>query len=311
MSSPKTFAVIDIGTIKVKFLVAASQDRQTKTLYESNALTCLGVRMNENHGQPLPENLAKTIAELQRCRTELAKNPVDNIRVVSTHALREMGTTGQQVAAEIEKATGFKVEIISQQEEAQLFFNAVIRDFPPDTDFTVVDVGGGSMQVLIGNQKELKQTYLLHTGAQYLADVYSPRHTGTDHPTRLEIRKMKNYLLEQFAPITPDLKTPLVYGSSCIIDVFKTLGLKIERYRFAKNHPYKVNLSEMETFLQKIIPVPYDRRETMFNFSQKYYMWGIDKAFLNIITLGRKIGSPYIIPSNANINQGLLLAMQK
>lgn len=38
-------------------------------------------------------------------------------------------------------------------------------------------------------------------------------------------------------------------------------------------------------------------------------MWGIDKAFLNIVELANKVGAPYVIPSNANINQGLLMSI--
>jgi hypothetical protein len=35
-------------------------------------------------------------------------------------------------------------------------------------------------------------------------------------------------------------------------------------------------------------------------------MWGIDMALINVIELGKKVGAPFVIPSNANINQGLI-----
>jgi hypothetical protein len=38
-------------------------------------------------------------------------------------------------------------------------------------------------------------------------------------------------------------------------------------------------------------------------------MWGIDKAFTNITTLADRLGSPYIIPSNANLAEGLVFSM--
>jgi len=40
-------------------------------------------------------------------------------------------------------------------------------------------------------------------------------------------------------------------------------------------------------------------------------LWGIDKAFLNVTSTSQKLQSPYIIPSNANINQGLAMSMLK
>lgn len=304
--------VVDIGTLKVKFLIGEpTTDGQIKTKYQSNNLTCLGVRMHENDNHPKTENLQATIDELIRCQSILKKEGVGKIRVVSTHALREMGKVGDETARKIENEVGLKVEIISQKEEAELFFKAVMQDFQTQDDFTVVDVGGGSVQLLIGNKKKLKETYLLRMGAQYLQDIFSPRHTGNDFPKRSEIRKMEKYILEQLAPVPRGIKTPLIYGSSCIIDLFKTLGLTLKPYQESLAHPYKAKIEEMTAFLKKIIPIPYDQREDLYRFSQKYYMWGIDKAFLDIINIGKIIEAPFVIPSNANINQGLVLSLLK
>ena len=268
-------AVIDIGTLKVKFLlVENSSSDKFETKYQSNTLTCLGVRMSENNNRPFPEYLEQTFTELKRCKEIIDKEGVEKLRVVSTHALREMGGVGREIAEKIEKEVGLGVEIISQDEEANLFYKAVLKDFKTDKDFTVVDVGGGSVQVLIGSKKGLKSKYLLRTGAQYLFGRFSPRHTGTDYPTREEIRSMQEYVMNELAQIPEGIKTPVIYGSSCIINVFKTIGLKLEKYYLSKSHPYRVKISEMEDFLTKIISIPYDQREEMFKFDQKYYMWG-------------------------------------
>lgn len=312
MSTKKSLGVIDIGTLKVKLLITEVDSRgEFQTKYQSNKLTCLGVRMHENNNRPKPKNLERTIKELKRCCRILERRGVEKLRVVSTHALREMGQVGKEVAHEIKDRVGFNVEIIGQQEEAELFFQAVTRDFKTNDDFTLIDVGGGSVQILIGNKKKLKEVYLLKTGAQYLFDIYSPRHSGEDYPTREEIRKMKRYIMEQLAPVPQNLKTPVIYGSSCIIDVFKTIGLRLERYRFSKSHPYKTEVDELERFLKNIVPIAYDRREKIYQFKQKYYMWGIDKAFLNVVSICQKVKSPFVIPSNANINQGLILSLVK
>lgn len=109
---------------------------------------------------------------------------------------------------------------------------------------------------------------------------------------------MRQYVLQQLATLPRQTKTPLIYGSTCIVDVFKTLGL---------TNPAPVK--QLEKFLQKIVPVPYDEREKHYPFTQKYYMRGIDKAFLVVTQLARRLASPKIIPTNANINQGLLLGL--
>jgi len=302
--------VIDIGTLKVKLLIAENKkSKEIKSLYASNTLTCLGVRMHENNNKPWPNYLDDTIKELKRCKNLLEKENVKKLRVVSTHALREMGKIGIEVAEKIRKEVGLKVEIISQTEEANLFFKAVLDDFSVNKDFTLVDVGGGSVQVLIGNRNKLKDMHLLKTGAQYLFDNFSPRHTGNDFPTRDEIRKMQKYVMHELVPIRSNLKTPVIYGSSCIIDLFRTMGVSMGNFPYSKSNPFKTDIGELEGFLDRIVPVPYDKREEMYKFKQKYYMWGIDKALINIISISKKVNSPYVVPTNSNINQGLVMSL--
>ncbi len=306
----KSYAVIDIGTLKVKLQVVERQSSGSlKTVYSSNNLTCLGCNMNENLNRPKKENIQKTINELLRCKKILDDHKIKKVRVVSTHALREMGQVGKEIAKEIKKKTGFKVEIISQQEEAELFYQAVLRDFKTDSNLTIIDVGGGSVQILVGNTKQLKHSFLLKTGTSTLWDMFTPSHKNLDFPNRDEIRKMKEYILQQIQPVPSDLKTPIVYGSSCIIDLFRGISVPMQKYNFSPSHPYKVKISDMEKFLEKVWEIPYDVREEKFVSPTYKYMWGVDKAFLNVIELARKIQAPYIIPSNANIAQGFIYSM--
>lgn len=301
--------VVDIGTLKVKCLIVeVGESGGSLPVYQSNTLTCLGVRMAENNNYPLPEYLRQTIDELIRCKEVLNTHRVDKLRVVSTHALREMGQIGLDIAADIKSQVGFAVDIITADEEADLFYKAVLGDFKTDQDFTIVDVGGGSVQILIGNKHQLKHKFLLKMGTSYLHDHFCTGHSGSDFPTCEEIRRMQDYILKQLAPIPAKISTPVIYGSSCVIDVFKVLGLNMRKYYLSKAHPYRVNTSDMQNFLDAVIPVSYDEREKKYPFGQKY-MWGIDKAFLNILSICSKENSPFVIPSNSNINQGLVLSL--
>jgi exopolyphosphatase/pppGpp-phosphohydrolase len=299
--------VIDIGTLKVKFqIVEKTTSGKLITIEQSNILTCLGCQMDENGNRPKPENLEKVLKELQRCKGLLKKYKVSRMRVVSTHALREMGQVGQEIAEAIKKKTGLAVEIISQQEEAELFYKAVLGDFKDDEDYTILDMGGGSAQILIGNRKKLKRSFLLKTGTSTLWDKFTKGNTGRDHPTREQLRKMKNYILKELQPIPTNLKTPLIWGSSCIIDLFHGMRLPVEEFTASQTHPHKTQLKNLEKFLENVWNMPLDTREEIYTSPTPKYMWGIDMALMNVIELGKKVGSQYVVPSNANINQGLI-----
>lgn len=308
--NPKRYGVIDIGTLKVKCqVVEKDSSNNVVTVYQSNNLTCLGCGMLQNGNRPKKGNIVKMLSELKRCKKIFEKYKVVKSRVVSTHAFREMGEVGKELAELIKEKVGFDVEIISQKEEADLFFKAVLNDFENGQEYVVIDVGGGSVQILIGSKGNLKQSFLLKTGSNTLWDMFTPKHGPMDFPKGDEIEEMKKYVLSQLEAVPGNINTPIVYGSSCIIDSFKAIGLPMQRHEYSKSHPYKADVSDMEKFLGEIWSIPYDVREGKYMSPTKGYMWGIDKAFLNVVELAKKVRAKYVIPSNANINQGLLMSI--
>ena len=305
------YAVIDIGTLKVK-LVIASFSRMGNLIekYSSNTLTCFGCDMDKNGGVVLEKNIVKTISELKRCKKLLKKYGVKSYRVVSTHAMRR-AKNKDEIIKRIKKEVGFDVENISQEMEAELFFNAVLRDFPPEREYAVLDMGGGSVQIVVGTQTKLKYIHMMQTGAQYLHDNFTKDSSNPKAKTTKEdIEKMKEYILIQLMPLKKISNVPIIYGSTNIIDLMKTIGLPLDPNEGTKSHPYKTYSEHLEKFIQKMLPLPYYKREKLFNF-QWGYMWGVDKAFLNVVILSEHFGSPFIIPSNENIAKGFIYEMQK
>jgi exopolyphosphatase/pppGpp-phosphohydrolase len=308
--SPR-FGVIDIGTLKVKLqIIEVVPDGSFKTLEQSNILTCLGCNMAEYANRPNPKNLQKLFTELTRCKQLLQQYHVSKLRVVSTHALREMGAVGQEIAAQIKTKTGLVVEIISQQEETNLFYQAVLGDFQTDEDFTVLDMGGGSAQILIGNRQKLKHSFLLKTGTSTLWDKFMLGNTGSSHPTKKQLRAMTDYVLQQLQPVPKNLHTPLIWGSSCIIDVFKGTQIPLADYSGSPTHPHKTSLAHLENFFRTVWKIPLNTREELYISPTPKYMWGMDMALTNVLELAKRVAAPYVIPSNSNINQGLLLSLK-
>jgi exopolyphosphatase/pppGpp-phosphohydrolase len=305
----KNYAVIDIGTLKVKLLIASPRKSgPLKQVHFSNTLTCFGVDIEKNNGKIGTKYLNQTITELNRCKELLNQFNVVQTRVVSTHALRK-AKNKSEVTRRIKNATGFEVENISQEAEAKLFFDAVIRDFVDDRDYAIVDVGGGSVQVLIGNKNGLKTTHLMHTGAQYLHDNFTRDPSlETSVTTKKDLGKMRKLILSEITELKRGIKTPLIYGSSNIIDLMKAINIPLKTEHSSATHPYKTYPKHLKQFVASILPLSYGQREKKYPF-QWGYMWGIDKGFLNIITLSEYLQSPFILPSNANIAQGIIYSM--
>ncbi len=305
------YAVVDIGTLKVKTEIASiNADGTLNRIYSSNNLTCFGVGIDENEGNIQEKYLNETIKELLRVRDVIKSYNVDSFKVVSTHALRR-AKNREYVHEKMQKLSGLHIENISQEEEARLFFNAVIRTFNNrEQEYVVVDVGGGSVQVLLGSRDNLRVSHLMPTGAQVLHEEFVKNpHEATSFSSEKDLEQMRQKIVSELVGLESGKSIPLVYGSSIIIDVMKGINLYLEPHDGSATHPYKTYSKYLSEFIQQITPLTFQQRDKRYKNVQQGFMWGIDKGFLNILAISQHFSSPYIIPSNANIAQGIIYSM--
>jgi exopolyphosphatase/guanosine-5'-triphosphate,3'-diphosphate pyrophosphatase len=141
---------IDIGSNTTRLLVADTDGRHLRWIHEERAFTRIGRDLLE-HGSIGPAKIAEVVgvvtAQLETARHHGARE----VRAVATAAIRT-AENGVELAAAIERATGLGVDILSGQEEARLAFVGVAGtlETPPPGELGVVDVGGGSCELVVG-----------------------------------------------------------------------------------------------------------------------------------------------------------------
>ncbi|MSU43274.1 MAG: hypothetical protein EXS22_04425 [Pedosphaera sp.] len=143
-------AVIDVGSNSVKLLVADCANGTITPVHHSGEQTRLGHGAFSS-GQLQAEAIAKTAHAVtvfaKRARTQGA----ESIRVLATSAARE-AANGEALIIAVREASGLELEIIPAQKEAALVL-AGARSTPGlgSSAFSVVDVGGGSTEVLVAD----------------------------------------------------------------------------------------------------------------------------------------------------------------
>lgn len=301
-------AVIDIGTLKVKFLIARVDSGGFQELYKSNTLTCFGCELEANGWIVKDEYIKRTMVELRRCCQLMQEHDVRSWRVVATQAMRN-AKNGEEIRTRIKKELNLDVELITQQQEAEIFYKAVMHDFEGGGRYAVVDVGGGSVQVLIGTLRQLQQAHLMKTGSQYLHDrVVTDSLNPNSRTTEKDIEVIRGIVRDELQALEPMDGVPLVYGSSNVIDLMKALDISMRPHSNSALHPYFVDVTALQKKIDELLPMTFGQRESRVHF-QRGYMYGVDKAFINILEIARHLGSPYIIPSNANIAKGFIFEM--
>ena len=168
-------AVIDIGTNSIHMVLAEIlPDAGFKILDRFKDMTRLGNGVFST--RRLSEEAMARALEVLKTLVTLARNKgFERIIAVATSAVREAQNGGDFVAFIMEQ-TGLRVRVISGTEEARLIFLGVKHSIAlPDGPTLVVDIGGGSVELIVGNREGLIHGKSLKLGAIRLAEQFLPQ----------------------------------------------------------------------------------------------------------------------------------------
>jgi exopolyphosphatase/guanosine-5'-triphosphate,3'-diphosphate pyrophosphatase len=191
-------AAIDIGSNTTRVLVAEPIDGQLKKVMEQRAYTRISKAVDEE-GAITPAKIDE-VGELVATQVRLARElGAVEIRAVATAAVRE-ATNGAEAAAAISEAAGVEVEILSGEEEGRLAFIGATKSLghPAAGSIGVVDIGGGSTEVILGTVAEgVDSVRSWHIGSGTLADEL----ISSDPPSAAEIRRVRDHIEDFFAGV--------------------------------------------------------------------------------------------------------------
>ncbi|MFN3680453.1 MAG: HD domain-containing protein [Nitrospira sp.] len=165
-------AVIDIGTNSIHMVLAEIlPDGGYKILDRFKDITRLGdgafaARRLSDEAMGRALSFLKTLVTLAR------NKGFDRIVAIATSAVREARNGGEFVNRVVEH-TGLDVRVISGTEEARLIYLGVKNSIAlPEKPALIVDVGGGSVELIVGNRERMLHAQSLKLGAIRLVDQF-------------------------------------------------------------------------------------------------------------------------------------------
>lgn len=214
-------AIIDLGTNTFHLLIAEQVKEQYAFIYRERLAVRLGQR-GINEGIIQPDAIDRAIRALSSFRTTIDQYDATAIFAFGTSALRNAKNGNEVVAAFKEKA-GIDVSIISGDREAELIFMGVRSGLALGDDYSLVmDIGGGSVEFIIGNQKEIVWKQSFEIGAQRLLEMFH----HTDPIPLQEIDQLNRYFVAQLSPLFNALaqwKPETLIGSSGTFDTLSDI----------------------------------------------------------------------------------------
>lgn len=149
--NPEIVAAVDLGSNSFHMTVARVQNGQLRVVDVLKEMVRLEAGITADRGIE-PQTAARSLSCLERFSQRLSTLHPDNVRVIGTNALRRARNAGTFIE-DAEKTLGYPIEIISGREEARLVFAGVSYcEAGLDRQTLVVDIGGGSTEMIIGQR---------------------------------------------------------------------------------------------------------------------------------------------------------------
>lgn len=189
------YAAVDIGSNSVRMLAAEIvPGRPTQILAADREVTRLGAGVFLD-GRITPQAMQFLAQTLERMAQSYRKLDVVGVRAVATSAVRD-ASNQQEFIERAAQALGTPVEIISGQEEARLIHLGVQARWPQaGKRALMIDVGGGSAEVILSEAGAMSEAFSKPLGAVRLSEVF----LKSDPPAPLELHQMDEYIEEKLA----------------------------------------------------------------------------------------------------------------
>jgi exopolyphosphatase/guanosine-5'-triphosphate,3'-diphosphate pyrophosphatase len=196
-------AVVDIGTNSTRLLIAdVTDDGAITELDRRSRVTRLGDGVDAS-GRLAPKAIDRTLATLDEYGAAIDHCGADLRPAVLTSAVRD-ATNGPDFVATVERRYGLQARSIPGAEEARLTYLGATSGLAPadETSTLVIDIGGGSTELIIGAGRALEFAVSMQAGVVR----QSERHLRDDPPTCPELEALGAEVAQTIEHSVPRLR---------------------------------------------------------------------------------------------------------
>lgn len=196
-----TVAAIDCGTNTIKLLIGTHADDGLDVLVRESRMIRLGQGVDAT-GRIADEALVRAFDAIDAYADVIAEHAVDRTRFCATSATRDASNAALFRAGVVERL-GVEPEVLSGDEEAAVAFVGAMSNVPAGTPtpILVVDIGGGSTEVVLGDEAGVVAAKSMDIGSVRLHE----RHIRHDPATREEIAAVVRDIDDQLDACGVDL----------------------------------------------------------------------------------------------------------
>jgi exopolyphosphatase/guanosine-5'-triphosphate,3'-diphosphate pyrophosphatase len=293
------YATLDVGTNTVLLLVAEAAGDRFRPVVERAEITRLGKGVDKT-GRLDAESLEATVSAITRFAAEARSLGAAEIACVATSASRD-ASNGSEFRERVRREAGVEAEIISGDLEAELTYLSATRDVGTELPVAVLDIGGGSTELVIGHEGSVQFKRSFNVGSVRLTE----RFVRNDPPSASERAEMQRYVDEVFSEAPPAPAGFRFVGVAGTVTTVCAVSRGIAPYDSEKVHLSKLTRQEVERETDRYFRL---------SVAEKRALSGMEPKRADVIAAGAlileramvRLGADEAIVSDRGIRWGLL-----
>ncbi|MEY7974287.1 exopolyphosphatase [Saccharomonospora xinjiangensis] len=260
-------AAIDCGTNSIRLLVAELTHRHDgsvdlRDLHREMRIVRLGQGVDAT-GRLAPEALERTREALKAYAVAARRKGVERLRMVATSATRD-ASNRDEFFAMTRELLGTEAEVISGDEEARLSFaGAVGEQDPDDGPFLVVDVGGGSTELVLGTWDGRAADVWAARSVDIGCVRLTERTLRSDPPTAEEIAEAEDVVVRTLEPAFESVdvsKARRWIGVAGTVTTLSAIAQKLPEYDSERTHLSSLARAELDTVVGELLVSDHETR---------------------------------------------------
>ena len=253
-------AAVDLGTNSTRLLVADVDEGRISDVARETRITRLGEGVDERR-RLLPGPIARVRNVLTDFRRTADSLGAERTLAIATSAIRD-AENGEAFLGEVEWSYGFKTRLLSGHDEALMMFRGVTSERGLEHGTVIVDIGGGSTELVKGGPDGIHWHDSLDIGSVRITE----RFLHSDPPTQVRLddaASATHALLTQHVPdeIRSDVSSAI--GVAGTITSLGALALGLEEYDRDRVHGFDLTREALEQQLERLASVPLEERRGM------------------------------------------------
>jgi len=297
-------AAVDCGTNSIRLLVADLVGEGKQDVHREMRIVRLGQGVDRT-GLLAPDALERTRAAVADYAETCRSLDVEGIRFVATSATRDAGNRSEFVSL-VRDALGAEPEVVTGDEEAALSFLGATADLVADGPFLVMDIGGGSTELVLGTD---------HVVAARSVDVgcvrLTERHLRSDPPTPDQVAAARadvEVALGLAAEVVPVEQARTAIGLAGSVTTVAALALELPSYQAERIHLSRIPAAQVKDVTQRLLAMTHGERAAL-PAMHPGRVDVIGGGALVLLAAVERFGFDEVLVSEADILDGIALSM--